>query len=326
MPSSIASSPQLSPFQVPALRLGQSQSNKSVNACARKLFAAFRSCQCLPPEPSENELAGDNLQNYITLCGHFLSSRLIPQRSKYNAQFEPDEDCVSYLKTPTLRNYIGQHFKDIREALPNHVQLKNLGPGEFPLWYSAFLVQFERACSRYHIDHGHEMNEGSSNNIRPLFFKNTNPDKTDFISRVSLEQILTKIMKEAPKNNVKDFGHFEQRAMLMLSFSAIGRAGEIKFQKFSDWRFDPYLQTTDIKWEEKKTLTMHAMPMVPDKSYLVCFYHAIACYFALEDGLYRNETQQADGHYDFLFPSLQKIGNNSVAKKVGSIIKTNLPP
>jgi len=77
--------------------------------------------------------------------------------------------------------------------------------------------------------------------------------------------------------------------MIVMLGSAVGRAGEVKFQCFDDWRFDPWLQVTDIGWRERKTLMKHGMHMVPDIIYLVCFYHAIVCYFALEDCIYRSD-------------------------------------
>jgi len=177
-----------------------------------------------------------------------------------------------------LKKYIGQHFKDFRDHFKDHEHFKNLRKDEYPSWYSSFLARFETACDRFQTKNAHEMPNGGSNEILPLHFE-THPLQ-DLISTINVKQILKNIMQNADYEllDIEELGPFAKRAMIAITWSAVGSAGEIKCQGFNDWKFDPYLNVTDISWREIKTITKHAMPMVPDRQYLVCFYHAIGCY------------------------------------------------
>lgn len=233
-----------------------------------------------------------------------------------------------------MKKYIGQHFKDFRDRFKDHEHFQNLREDEYPSWYSSFLARFATACDRFQNENSHEMPNGGSNEILPLYFETnfemhleTHPLK-DFISAINVKQILKNIMKNADANynlrNAEEIGPFARRAMIAITWSAVGRAGEIKHQCLNDWKYDAYLNVTDISWREMKTISKHAMPMVPDRHYPVCFYHAIGCYFALEDGLLRSPEMERSKK-NVLFPSLQNVSNESVARKLGKMIKDNLP-
>ena len=66
------------------------------------------------------------------------------------------------------------------------------------------------------------------------------------------------------------------------------------------------------------------MAMVPHQdNYQVCWYHAMACYFAVEDGLCRDPTQQQV--YQKVFPKLNAIQNSAASRKLTGTIRKFIP-
>jgi hypothetical protein len=58
--------------------------------------------------------------------------------------------------------------------------------------------------------------------------------------------------------------------------------------------WDRYYQCPDATWAELKTLKQHCMLYGLDSdSYKCDFYHAMACFYAVEDGLFRTDGQQS---------------------------------
>lgn len=50
-------------------------------------------------------------------------------------------------------------------------------------------------------------------------------------------------------------GPAQQRVWFVLCALAVGRGGEIKFQRYDEWRWDGLFQNVDAIWSELKTLT-----------------------------------------------------------------------
>jgi hypothetical protein len=49
--------------------------------------------------------------------------------------------------------------------------------------------------------------------------------------------------------------NLDQRCWVGMSSNCIGRGGEIKFQDYTDWKFDYQLSVTDAKWSETKKIS-----------------------------------------------------------------------
>jgi hypothetical protein len=104
----------------------------------------------------------------------------------------------------------------------------------------------------------------------------------------------------------------------------VARAGEAKFSDFNNWTYEPRFEVTDILWYEPKTSTIQTMPMLVSKfEYHGCFYHCVGSYWAVEDGLSRDESQKDTE--SFLFPVLHEVLDTTVADKIAAIIQSNLP-
>jgi hypothetical protein len=112
---------------------------------------------------------------------------------------------------------------------------------------------------------------------------------------------------------------------LNMNASGVGRAGEVKYQDYTTWSFDPYLKIFDAPWTEVKTLMQYSMPMVPDDRWIFDPYHSFGAYWMMEDGLWRDDDQIAKGKMNAVFPSLHSVRPDGVGKKMAKKIRDNLP-
>ena len=63
--------------------------------------------------------------------------------------------------------------------------------------------------------------------------------------------------------------------------------------------------------------------MLPDKlHYLLCFYHSIGSFWAVEGGLFRTPSQSA--FVTFLFPHLHGMEDNIVSSRILTMVRSNL--
>ena len=77
-------------------------------------------------------------------------------------------------------------------------------------------------------------------------------------------------------------------------------------------------------WFESKNFTSYAMPMgASNIHFLLDFYHALGCFWAIENGLYRHSSQEHCRTW--LFPSLVQYSNNYIATKIKSYVQSYLP-
>jgi hypothetical protein len=64
--------------------------------------------------------------------------------------------------------------------------------------------------------------------------------------------------------------------------------------------------------------------MVPHRhNYRVCFFHAMACYYAVEDGLFRDQSHSQCSQK--VFPNLNKIQDSAVSRKLTELIRKFIP-
>ena len=67
------------------------------------------------------------------------------------------------------------------------------------------------------------------------------------------------------------------------------------------------------------------MAMVPNSEWVFDFYHRIACYFAFEDGLHREDQDIKRGLQNMVFPVLHLMSLGSVASLLTNTIRDNFP-
>jgi hypothetical protein len=73
-----------------------------------------------------------------------------------------------------------------------------------------------------------------------------------------------------------------------------------------------------------KTIDTYSMAMVLHcYNYKICWYHAMACYFAVEDGLFRTPSQS---HFaQKVFPNLNKLQDGAASRKLTDLIRKFIP-
>jgi hypothetical protein len=138
-----------------------------------------------------------------------------------------------------------------------------------------------------------------------------------------------RLLQKCSKSKIESLsnGPLQQRVWFLLMMYAVGRGGEIKGLKVEETQWDPWAWNIDLNWNEDKTLTRHSMLFGPSKHiYLLCVYHAFACFFAVERGLYRSPDTIERKFHKYFFPDLHLIANSSVAAKLTSILKSMVPP
>lgn len=119
----------------------------------------------------------------------------------------------------------------------------------------------------------------------------------------------------------------QQRAWLSWTYHAVGRSGEVQFLEFSDTVYDPFFHAAVPLWMEPKTLQKYSQIMVHTKyscgSYLVDPYHSLGSYWAVEDGLYRSNSN-ASSTSGFYFPQLHSLRSDRVSSKITAAIRSSI--
>jgi hypothetical protein len=96
---------------------------------------------------------------------------------------------------------------------------------------------------------------------------------------------------------------YESRAMLLMAWYAVALGGEVKSNSYTDWMHDPFFKVVDIGWIDIKTVHTYSMAMIPHRfNCRVDFYHAMACFFCVENGLFWKPDQKSC--HQKVFPNL----------------------
>ena len=88
------------------------------------------------------------------------------------------------------------------------------------------------------------------------------------------------------KSNLMSSKSHQEMVILLYTAYAVCLGGEVKFNKFSDWMFDPRFNFTHNYWTEIKTTNIYLSPQVNCYEYdrSVDSYHVMGWYGALETG------------------------------------------
>lgn len=330
--------------------LGQAAATDGQKKSAVKLCNAFRLRKALCPidDSTFEEFEEDNLENFFLGFCRFLSSTPIPTYADDTGLRPRNPNNTRLIMVSSLKKYIGQVKEKIKELHPTHPDFGTAN-GD-PSWFTSMMTAFVTECTRFHLKlKGNDDVVFGDTCVQPLYRNNfMAPGPTeefewfieeeqqpatnragrltskDVISMVDMNYVCKGLMREA--DIMVNNNRFQDRCMLVTVFLAVGRGGEVKFNDYSEWQYHPRFQVTDIGWTELKVLEKYSCPMVPDAdSYILDFYHALGCYWAVEKGLYRTQTAIRSGVGNYLFPSLHKITDRRVTAKVTDTIRRSLP-
>ena len=120
---------------------------------------------------------------------------------------------------------------------------------------------------------------------------------------------------------------FTELAMLLLTYSGIGRGGEVKFLTYSTWFFDRTFNVLFAQWFQRKNLKTNPSGFVPDfESPFLCVFFVLGCYWACDDGLFRPQGIGAPNSAvrrksKYVFQNLHNINDSSVTNKITRVIR-----
>lgn len=232
------------------------------------------------------------------------------------------------LLSPAAKSsYFGRVKEELKEKFPKHPAWTDESS-----WYTPLRTGIEKGATRTNM----LSTEACDSKTMPFYPKIT----PEFVRAKHRELILHGdkryandmrslcylLLKESNGEPVFRGGPLQQRVWFVMSMLAVGRGGEIKFQRYDEWYWDPLFHGIDSTWSEIKTLTQHSMLFGPDKeSYLCDFYHSFGCFFSVENGLYRAEDLDKSIH-KFVFPYLHGFVNAGVAAKLTKIMRDHVSP
>ena len=230
--------------------------------------------------------------------------------------------------TPTVKaKYFGKVKEELKQKFPKHSAWRDEAE-----WYTPLQNGIEKGATRTNLLSDEAFDSKTLPfypAIRADYVRSKHRElilhgKVDYAN--DMRSLCYLLMKEATGEPYLQGGPLQQRVWFVMSMLAVGRGGEIKFQRYDEWHWDVLFQSIDSTWTEIKTLTQHCMLFGPDKeSYLCDFYHAFGCFFSVEKGLYRaNDVDKSV--QKFVFPCLHGIVNASVAAKLTKIMRDHVSP
>ena len=115
-----------------------------------------------------------------------------------------------------------------------------------------------------------------------------------------------------------------KRAALVITKHAVGsRGGESKHLNITNFQYNPHLDCLDPTWTEQKTLSLYSCPLVPNKyGWPTDVYHALGCYFACGNGLYRETGVKNRNN---LIPRVASMAGSGVSRWLTSAIRDYMP-
>jgi hypothetical protein len=129
------------------------------------------------------------------------------------------------------------------------------------------------------------------------------------LETIDLRYVCSQLIHRATTAN----RNMEKRALLALTFHAVGRGGEVKFQQYLDWVWHPLFRVPTIKWIELKTYDNCTMQVIADAyGFEADMFHCMGSYWVCDRSLFREPGQEAVR--DFLFSSLHRFKDRYVAK------------
>jgi hypothetical protein len=143
-------------------------------------------------------------------------------------------------------------------------------------------------------------------------------------STFSLQSVNRKLFINAHPLNPKSFAEL---SMINFTHNKCLRAGEIKFDKYTDCMWISALQCWETLKCQQKTLSEGiSCPVVPNpEDPLLCPIFHYGSYVCQGEGLVRTRQQIEDGTADFVYPELYMSSSAAVARKITTIVRSGLP-
>ena len=297
-------------------RISNAPSTQGGYEAAIKRFDEFQKARNDPvfSDLKKVHVRDDHLQKLMLDFGTYLVQIDIPYANRV-------------LSAETKSKYFEKLKEALKEKFPKHKAFDD------ERWYTSLRKDIEKGATRTNLL-SNESFENKTLPFYPLLVDTYVREKHrslilhgDLTYASDMRSLCCLLIKAAGgPGKMVEGGPLQQRVWFVMSMLAIGRGGEIKFQRYDEWHWDELFQAIDSTWTEIKTLTQHCMLFGPDKeSYLCDFFHAFGSFFSVENGLYRARELDPAIH-KFVFPHLHGIQNSSVAGKLTSIMRSYLPP
>jgi len=311
---------------------GDAQATADHRASADRLSLFWRTkIEGLAQEVDIIEVDEDELEFYIKKFCHWACSTPIPY--KFDENLKPtSKNKMRHNLYSTIIGYIGKHLLDIRRKFVNLNDWKDLKTMvEVPKWWTNARDTFEDVYDRMRINLTDDFVFGVNECI-PLYRNNPHYYPDDFgpdgepihnlLAQIDGNLIVTNLIKKASTNK----NALQHRCWLVLLDTCIGRSGELRLVKFTEWSIITALQILKIIWYDLKNKTQYALAILHNREgWKFCVFHALGAYWAVENGLFRDDDDVKIGAKLVLFPALYRVQQRSAPKKVANAIKGGCP-
>jgi hypothetical protein len=220
-----------------------------------------------------------------------------------------------------------QYFGQVKEELKEKTPTLALWVDHETKWYTQLRSNLDTGVER-RLQRGEEDYKDPSCRALHLRCETGKLRTTErhFLEKkgVDLESIINSILSyDSKKKNTA----YRDRAQLLTTFYGVGRGGETKFLRWSEFQWDDFYQNLEGVWTRMKTLLQHVVSFQCCRlGYLCDLYHSFGCYFAVEDGLFRcgsNDDQTNKRNNRYIFPQLWAVSDATVAKNLTTLIRAH---
>ena len=293
----------------------RADSTKGVEAAAKAVFNKWarevRECSELEKLKLE-DVDNDNLQDMLTAFALYLANNQITYAHNHSRYLLP-KSC-------------GKYFSSIKQFFKSKFPKLECWATE-DTWCNSLKRGIETVGSKELFLAGGangEVYDGPK--CRPLYpvvtpsLVRANERASMTLRGADLKSILHQMVATAYHPGLEAF---KNRAKIALTFHGMGRGGETKCLRWTEWEWDLKFDCPEAIWTEVKTVQRYPLDFVANKytsnkSYLLDIFHSLGCYFAIENGLHRPEDDNAA---KLIFPDLYSLNVNSVTGKLTSVLK-----
>lgn len=271
---------------------------------------------CPLDDISDEDLDYD-AENILTGYSLFLRNTNIPVNHQ-KCLADPTITVTSYLKYSSLTEYLGKIIVLLKKKLPENDFLKDKAAVD-----DISGIKFQKACKRKQQQKddtfGHESKIG-------LYREARHGSKIGFAPHwtalTNCDEICKNMMMHTKGGDTYN-NLTAKRAALVITKHAVGRGGESKHLNITNFQYNPHLDCLDPTWTEQKTLSLYSCPLVPNKyGWPTDVYHALGCYFACGNGLYRETGVKNRNN---LIPRVASMAGSGVSRWLTSAIRDYMP-
>lgn len=320
---------------------GDAESTLLANSCALKLVRFYRTQVLKIPEKElVSEFEDGELRFYIKGFLHWVCTTPIPAYYSVDGDRlvpskEKDYRCIQWV---TIEGYIGKYLLHLRrdstfDDIEDFVGLQwNEKSIEAIPWWKEFKVAYKKKFTQMVSELGSDFVFGIDEPI-PLYRDNRHwseeysdndeqPEFYDLLPSIDGNSMVCHMMTKA--NGSNDL--LQHRCWLVTMDVAVGRPGELRCLKLHTMKYFGALQTVVLKWHDLKNRDVSAKPMIHNRlGWNYDWFHAMGCYWAVENGLYRSDSEKEKGWEYGMFPQLLKVQPRGASKKVQTAMRNNLP-